>query len=100
MVEENTKQSHKQMITTVIEHHFNQTPKFVMRIAIGICNEVYNVGLNESEVIVRLSLVDKFLMGSHDHIPKFKTLGIKVPDILFEDYIEGSSPERVELVLQ
>lgn len=83
---EKTLQSHEQMITTVIAHHFNQTPKSVMRIAIGICNKVYNVGLNEIEVIVRLSPVDKFLMGSHDHIPKFKALGIKVPDILFEDY--------------
>src|SRR5437660_894128 len=74
------------MINTVIAYHFNQTPKFVMRVAIGICNEVYHVGLDKSEVIVRLSPVDKFLMGSHDHIPKFKALGIKVPDILFEDY--------------
>jgi len=78
--------SHNEMIKTVIEFHFNQAPKFIRRITIGICNEVYDITLNDSEVIVRLSLVDKFLMGSHDHIPKFKALGIKVPDILFEDY--------------
>lgn len=80
------RQSHEQMITTVIAYHFNQTPEFVMRIAIGICNEVYHVAVGKHEVIVRLSPVNKFLMGSHDHIPKFKALGIKVPDILFEDY--------------
>ena len=80
------KQSHEQMVTIVIAHHFNQAPKCVMRIATGICNEVYRVSLDKNDVIVRLSPVDRFLMGSHDHIPKFKTLGIKVPDILFEDY--------------
>ena len=74
------------MINKVITFHFNQTPAFIRRIAIGICNEVYDVGLNDREVIIRLSPYDKYLMGSHDHIPRFKELGIKVPDILFENY--------------
>lgn len=78
--------SHEQMIEIIISSHFKQLPKFIKRIAIGICNEVYEVGLNNRVVIARLSPYDKFLMGSHDHIPKFKTLGIKVPEILAEDY--------------
>lgn len=79
-------QSHEAMIHLITETRFNQTPQYIDRIAIGICNEVYRVGLKEREVTARLSPYDRFLMGSHDHIPKFKALGIRVPDILAEDY--------------
>ena len=82
----------KQTITEIIALHFNQDPKFIKRITIGICNEVYEVGLKYKEVIVRLSLQGKYLMGSHDHIPKIKSLGIKVPDILAEDYSKTKFP--------
>lgn len=85
-------QSHKAMIHLIIEARFNQTPQYIDRIAIGICNEVYRVGLKNREVIVRLSPHDRFLMGSHDHIPKFKALGIRVPDILAEDYSKNLIP--------
>ena len=53
---------------------------------IGICNEVYEVGLIDKNVIVRLSSYDKFFMGSSDHIPKLRAQGIKVPEILAQDY--------------
>lgn len=79
-------QSHEQMINEIIVFHYGKKPMFINRITIGICNEVYNVGVNDQEVIVRLSSYNKFLMGSHDNIPKFKKLGIRVPTILFEDY--------------
>lgn len=85
-------QLHEAMIHLIIEARFNQTPQYIDRIAIGICNEVYRVGLKEREVIVRLSPQDRFLMGSHDHIPKFKALGIPVPDILAEDYSKNLVP--------
>jgi aminoglycoside phosphotransferase (APT) family kinase protein len=84
--------SHEEMINKVIMFHFKQLPTFISRITIGICNEVYGVGLNDRKVIIRLSSVDKYLMGSHDHIPRFKKLGIKVPDILFEDYSKTLIP--------
>lgn len=80
------------MINKVIRFNFNYSPTFIRRITIGICNEVYDVGLHDKEVIARLSPVDKYLMGSHDHIPQFKKLGIKVPDILFEDYSKSLIP--------
>lgn len=79
-------QSHEQIINTLIEFHYKQLPQFIRRITIGICNEVYEVGLKSMAVIVRLSHERKYLLGSHDHIPKFKILNIHVPDILFEDY--------------
>jgi hypothetical protein len=87
-----TAQSHEEMIRLVIASRFNQAPKYISRIAIGICNEVYRVGLENDEVIARLSPHDRFLMGSHDHIPKFKALGIRVPDILAEDYSKNLIP--------
>lgn len=85
-------QSHEQMIEVVIASHFKQLPRFVKRMVIGICNEVYEVGLDDREVIARLSPYNKFLMGSHDHIPTFKALGIKVPEILAEDYSRNEIP--------
>lgn len=83
---ENLLNNHKRMIETIIASCFKQIPKFIKRITIGISNEVYEVRLSNRVVIVRLSHYDKFLMGSHDHIPKFRSLGIKVPEILAEDY--------------
>ncbi len=84
--------SHEQMVWIVIASRFGCVPTFVKRIVTGICNEVYDVGLKDKEVIVRLSEHDKFLLGSRDHIPKFKALGIKVPDILVEDYSKAEIP--------
>src|SRR5690349_14119484 len=81
-----SEQSHLEMINTIIAHHFNEIPKLIHRIKIGICNEVYEVALSNKEVIVRLSPTDKYLRGSQLHIPEFKALDIKVPDILAEDY--------------
>lgn len=84
--------SHEEMINVIIFSHFRHSPKFIRRITIGICKEVYEVGLKDRIVIARLSPYDRFLMGSHDHIPKFKALGIKVPNILAEDYSKNQIP--------
>jgi len=84
--------SHEKMISKIIFIHFQQSPVFIKRMVIGICNEVYKIGLRNKVVIARLSSLDKFLMGSHDHIPKFKTLGIHVPDIIAEDYSRNAIP--------
>lgn len=93
-----TEQSHEAMIHLITEEQFNQTPQYIDRIVIGICNEVYRVGLKEREVIARLSPHDRFLMGSHDHIPKFKALGIPVPDILSEDYSKNLVPYAYQIL--
>lgn len=85
-------ESYEKMIEIIVLSHFGQVPKFIKHITVGICNEVYNVGLEDKEIIIRLSYYDKFLMGSHDHIPKLKALGIKVPDILLEDYSRTEVP--------
>ncbi len=80
------------MINAIIAYHFNEVPQSITRITIGICNEVYCVVLSNTELIVRLSPTSKYLYGSHVHIPEFKSLGIKVPDILKEDYSQTLIP--------
>lgn len=75
-----------EVVKKIIWRHFKQVPLMINHISIGICNEVYCVQLVDKEIIVRLSTYKKFLMGSHDHIPQFKALGITVPTILAEDY--------------
>lgn len=85
-------QSHRNMINLIVEHHFEELPKKISRITIGICNEVYCISLDDHDVIVRLSSTDKYLRGSEIHIPEFKQLGIKVPDILASDYSQTRIP--------
>lgn len=87
-----SQQSHRNMINMLVEHHFEELPKKITRITIGICNEVYRVALSDRNVIVRLSSTDKYLRGSEVHIPEFKTLGIKVPNILVSDYSQTIIP--------
>ena len=74
--------SHESMIKTVIRKHFGKMPSVIERITLGICNEVYCVKLDDNEFIIRLNTDVKYLMGSHDHIPKFKALGIKEINLL------------------
>ncbi|HDY2647706.1 TPA: phosphotransferase [Legionella pneumophila] len=80
------------MINIIAEHHFAELPKKINRITIGICNEVYRIALDDHDVIIRLSTSDKYLRGSEIHIPEFKQLGIKVPDILASDYSQTRIP--------
>ena len=84
--------SHKTFVETVIEKHFGVRAQKIERMTTGICNEVYRATLADKDIIVRLSAEDKFLMGSHNNIPLFKKLGIKVPDILAEDYSKTLVP--------
>lgn len=92
------RQLHEDMIQSLIISKFNQSPKFISRIKVGICNEVYLVGLAQKEVIVRLNSHNRYLLGSHDHIPKFKDLGIPVPDILAEDYTQQFIPLSYQIL--
>jgi hypothetical protein len=85
-------ESHEEMIKLITLKHFNESPKSIIRMTTGACNEVYSVELLESEVIVRLSAVNYFLQGSHNHIPILRNLSISVPDILAEDYSKQDIP--------
>ena len=85
-------QSYRNMINIIVEHHLQELPQKISRITIGICNEVYRVALSDYDVIIRMSPISKYLMGSEVHIPELKQLGIKVPDLLFSDYNQTLIP--------
>lgn len=84
--------SHEEMIEAVVKDFFDETPKEIKRMTMGICNEVYSVKLKDKEIIVRLSKDDHFLKGSSYCIPVFKKLGINVPEILGENYSKTEIP--------
>lgn len=73
-------------INIIVQKHFNQSPKKVERMKAGICNEVYRVEVDGKAFIVRMNNLNRFLKGSSRNIPIFKSKGISVPEILFEDY--------------
>jgi aminoglycoside phosphotransferase (APT) family kinase protein len=85
-------------IELVIKKHFNESPKEVVRMTTGICNEVYLVKLNDKSVIVRMNEQDRSLKGSSLNIPVFKSKGLKVPDILFEDYSKQTIPYGYQIM--
>lgn len=82
----------EETVKKIIEHHFHEVPVSIERMTMGICNEVYAAHFKDKEVIVRLSTREQNLIGSHYYTPIFKALGIKVPDMLAEDYGKSLVP--------
>lgn len=79
-------------INTIALLHFKEMPISIERMTTGLCNEVFAVKFKDREVIVRLSQKGVFMKGSQKHIPILKERGIKVPDILAEDYSKMNIP--------
>lgn len=77
---------HTEDIEKICKKEFNQAPEKVERMTVGSANEVYAATIKEKEYIVRLNEDPRSLQGSDKYIPLFKSLGIKVPDIVAEDY--------------
>lgn len=82
----------KNEIAQIIRKEFCSEPGRIVKMGNGICNEVYLVEAGEREVVVRLNTAERFLLGSHNHIPIFQSKGIRVPDILAEDYSKTVLP--------
>ena len=87
-----------QEINIVIKKHFSELPRKIARMTSGICNEVYLVKLKNNSVIVRIHKLDRFLRGSSRNIPIFKSKGIVVPEILFEDYLMQTIPYAYQIM--
>lgn len=85
-------ETHEEMIARVVASRFNEVPRSIERMTMGICNEVYDVELSHRGVIVRLSTEDHFLKGSSYRIPLLRALDIRVPELLFEDYSRTEIP--------
>jgi len=77
---------HDEAIAWISQKHFGIRPGRITRMGNGICNEVYAVEMDGREVIVRLKAEARYMFGSHNHIPIFRSKGISVPEILAEDY--------------
>ena len=86
------------MIEMAIFAHFKKLPESIKRMSIGISNEVYEVSVDCKVVIIRLSKHNRFLMGTRDHTPQFKALGIPVADILAEDYSQTLIPLSYQIL--
>ena len=86
------------LVKQIIHKHFHQVPVNIVRMTVGTANEVYMVTLTDMQVVVRISQYDKFLYGSHNHIPLFQKLDIKVPSILAEDYSKTFIPYHYQIL--
>lgn len=84
--------NHPDAVARIIQREFNSSPERITRMTNGICNDVYLVSFDEREVIVRLKSEARYMLGSHNHIPIFRTKGIRVPEILAEDYTSSFVP--------
>lgn len=83
---------HLELITKIIQKEFGGVPDNVTRMSNGICNEVYRVEVNGRKMTVRLNVEARYMFGSHNHIPIFRSKGIRVPEILAEDYSKQLVP--------
>lgn len=73
-------------IERIAQKEFGTSPSNLTRMTTGICNEVYSVAIGDREYIFRLKEEPRYMLGSHKNIPLFRSKGIKVPEILAEDY--------------
>ncbi len=85
-------ESHNDVIAQITQKIFGADPDAITRMSNGICNEVYLVAAGGRETIIRLHTAPRYMLGSHNHIPIFKSKGISVPDILAEDYSKTLVP--------
>lgn len=77
--------THHQAINLIAENEFGDTPGLIVRMENGICNAVYSASVCGRDLIFRLNTEPRYMLGSHDHIPLFRSKGIHVPDIVAED---------------
>jgi aminoglycoside phosphotransferase (APT) family kinase protein len=96
-MENNIFSSHEELINTVVSSHFKQLPEKIERMKIGMDNEVYEITVSGSEYIIRLNIRDS-LKGSSKNIPLFKSLDIKVPEIVAEDYSKSLIPYNWQIL--
>lgn len=85
-------------IDLIVKKFFWLGPNNIERMSMGICNEVYSVGTENGDFIVRLSFFSDFLKWSQKHIPLLKNLGISVPNIILEDYSKSQFPYMFQIL--
>ena len=70
----------------------------IRRMQNGNCNEVYAVSIDRNRYILRLNTVDKWLRGSSKYIPVFHSLGIRVPEIIAENFSKDVVPYSYQIL--
>jgi aminoglycoside phosphotransferase (APT) family kinase protein len=89
---------HDDFVETIILAHFDTKPLKIERKNIGICNEVYEACLSDKSVIVRIGVTNSYLQGTSVNIPLFHSLGLKVPQILAEDFSKKLIPHPYQVL--
>ncbi len=87
-----TEKTTNDTITQIAQKEFGTMPVSAARMPNGICNDVYTVDIGGRDFIFRLNSEPRFMLGSHKHIPLFRSKGIIVPEILAEDYSRTAVP--------
>ncbi len=85
-------------IIKVFTCKFGIQPKFITPMTTGLANEVYMVNYQNKEAIIRLNKNSSPLKGSSHFIPLFKAQGIRVPEIIFEDYSKKLVPYYYQIL--
>jgi aminoglycoside phosphotransferase (APT) family kinase protein len=86
------------IVVQILKKEFGSKPDRITRMGNGICNEVYAVDAGGRDCIVRLNTEARYMLGSHNHIPIFRSIGIRVPEILAEDYSAGFVPVAYQVL--
>ncbi len=92
-----TQKDYNDAISKIAHREFGAAPTSVARMENGICNEVYSVAIDDREYIFRLNTEPRFMLGSRNHIPLFRSKGILVPEILAEDYSKSWLPVAFQI---
>ncbi len=90
--------NHSEAISQILKKEFQASPGAIARMSNGVCNEVYLVETGGREVVVRMHTEPRYMLGSHNHIPVFRSKGINVPAILAEDYSKTLVPLAYQVV--
>ncbi len=92
-----TETSHADMVKQISLKHFGKEPTEIERMKTGIDNEVYSVKVGTNDYIFRLNKRES-IRGSGFYIPMFKSEGIKVPEIIREDYSKETIPYNYQIL--
>ncbi len=79
-------------INKICEIEFNEMPREIVKKTVGMCNEVYEVTLEDRSVILRMNKEKRHLYGTHKFLPIFEKLQINTPHIIAEDYSMKNVP--------
>ncbi len=92
--------THHQAINLIAENEFGDTPGLILRMNKGICNAVYSASVCGRDLVFRLNAEPRYMLGSHDHIPLFRSKGIHVPEIVAEDLTRSKLPLAYQVQTQ